>query len=80
LLTQFGIDGSKQIVSVQSSPVQDDMFISILTNDNTLFIYELVLERRFQYQRDKYSEVINQENKTSHVEREDRGEESHAQA
>ncbi len=41
--------------------MQDDMFLAILTSENTFYVYDLVLERKFNYQRDKYSEVVAQE-------------------
>ncbi len=39
--------------------MQDDMFLAVLTSDNTFYVFDLLLERKFQYQRDKYSEVAN---------------------
>lgn len=63
LLTEFqvGTQGTTKIVMMQASPMQDDMFLAILTSDNTFYVYDLVLERKFNYQRDKYSEVVAQD-------------------
>lgn len=37
--------------------MNDDMFIAVLTEDNSFFIYDILLERKFQYQRDKFQEL-----------------------
>lgn len=37
--------------------------MGVLTEDNKFYIYDVILERVFQYQRDKYSEVQENESK-----------------
>eukprot|EP00347_Sterkiella_histriomuscorum_P013654 403363885 len=54
----------KEILQIQASPMVDDMFIGVLTKDNQFYIYDILLERTFQYQRDKYQEVQQNQNKT----------------
>ncbi|CDW81154.1 UNKNOWN [Stylonychia lemnae] len=60
LLMDFHVgnpESRKQIVQIAASPLQDDMFISVLTKDNQFYIYDVILERKFQYQKDKYQEL-----------------------
>jgi hypothetical protein len=33
------------------------MFLAVLTKDGTFFIYNVILERKFQVSKDKYSEL-----------------------